>query len=153
MPPKKGEEAPKRVRDNFDVVLGGFPRVKRVEVYMQVYLGRPGNNVKMGIVGLPNVGKSTFFNILCNMSVAAENYPFCTVSDCHTRPHYCRPRITDSLITLQIDPNVSRVAVPVGVTVSVDFGDASIDRPFPCRTNALISWSPSSSQRASCPPC
>jgi GTP-binding protein EngB required for normal cell division len=40
----------------------------------------PSNNVKMGIVGLPNVGKSTFFNTLCNMSVAAENYPFCTVS-------------------------------------------------------------------------
>ena len=37
------------------------------------------NNVKMGIVGLPNVGKSTFFNLLCNMHVPAENYPFCTV--------------------------------------------------------------------------
>jgi obg-like ATPase 1 len=43
----------------------------------------------MGIVGLPNVGKSTFFNLLCNMNVSAENYPFCT-----------------------IDPNVSKVAVP-----------------------------------------
>lgn len=41
--------------------------------------GRPSNNVKMGIVGLPNVGKSTFFNTLCSMNVAAENYPFCTV--------------------------------------------------------------------------
>lgn len=46
----------------------------------KVLLGRPSNNVKMGIVGLPNVGKSTFFNLLCNMHVAAENYPFCTVS-------------------------------------------------------------------------
>lgn len=45
----------------------------------KVLLGRPSNNVKMGIVGLPNVGKSTFFNLLCNMHVAAENYPFCTV--------------------------------------------------------------------------
>ena len=33
----------------------------------------------MGIVGLPNVGKSTFFNLLCDMHVPAENYPFCTV--------------------------------------------------------------------------
>ncbi|MYD43877.1 MAG: redox-regulated ATPase YchF [Gammaproteobacteria bacterium] len=34
---------------------------------------------KCGIVGLPNVGKSTLFNALTNASVSAENYPFCTV--------------------------------------------------------------------------
>lgn len=34
---------------------------------------------KCGIVGLPNVGKSTIFNALCRASVPAENYPFCTV--------------------------------------------------------------------------
>lgn len=34
---------------------------------------------KCGLVGLPNVGKSTIFNALTNMSVPAENYPFCTV--------------------------------------------------------------------------
>jgi obg-like ATPase 1 len=43
----------------------------------------------MGIVGLPNVGKSTFFNALTSASAAAENYPFCT-----------------------IDPEENRVAVP-----------------------------------------
>ena len=48
-----------------------------------------GNNLKMGIVGLPNVGKSLFFNVLCNMQVDSANFPFCT-----------------------IDPNVSRVEVP-----------------------------------------
>jgi obg-like ATPase 1 len=32
----------------------------------------------MGIVGLPNVGKSTTFNVLSKLSVPAENYPFCT---------------------------------------------------------------------------
>jgi len=42
-------------------------------------LGRPGNNLKMGIVGLPNVGKSSLFNILCKMSIPAENFPFCTI--------------------------------------------------------------------------
>lgn len=44
---------------------------------------------KCGIVGLPNVGKSTLFNSLTLAGIAAENYPFCT-----------------------IDPNVGVVAVP-----------------------------------------
>ena len=57
MPPKKksADEAPKKV-----------------------LLGRATNNVGMGIVGLPNVGKSTFFNCLTKLHVPAENYPFCT---------------------------------------------------------------------------
>jgi len=44
---------------------------------------------KCGIVGLPNVGKSTLFNALTESGIAAENYPFCT-----------------------IDPNVGIVPVP-----------------------------------------
>ncbi|OGT68068.1 MAG: redox-regulated ATPase YchF [Gammaproteobacteria bacterium RIFCSPLOWO2_02_FULL_42_9] len=44
---------------------------------------------KCGIVGLPNVGKSTLFNALTSAGIAAENYPFCT-----------------------IDPNVGVVPVP-----------------------------------------
>jgi hypothetical protein len=35
--------------------------------------------VKCGIVGLPNVGKSTLFNALTKAGIAAENYPFCTI--------------------------------------------------------------------------
>ena len=35
--------------------------------------------LKCGIVGLPNVGKSTIFNALTASSVPADNYPFCTI--------------------------------------------------------------------------
>ncbi|RZF32487.1 hypothetical protein LSTR_LSTR012225 [Laodelphax striatellus] len=66
MAPKKGEE----------------PEVKPL-------FGRVGTNLKVGIVGVPNVGKSTFFNVLTKSQAAAENFPFCT-----------------------IDPNESRVPVP-----------------------------------------
>ena len=45
--------------------------------------------IKCGIVGLPNVGKSTLFNALTAAEIPAENYPFCT-----------------------IDPNVGVVPVP-----------------------------------------
>ena len=38
-----------------------------------------GMSLKCGIVGLPNVGKSTLFNALTKAGIAAENYPFCTI--------------------------------------------------------------------------
>jgi obg-like ATPase 1 len=62
---------------------------KAAEEERKVLLGRPGNNVKIGIVGLPNVGKSSMFNLLSKLNVPAENYPFCT-----------------------IDPNVANIPVP-----------------------------------------
>src|SRR3989338_5157266 len=36
-------------------------------------------SLKCGVVGLPNVGKSTLFNALTKAGIAAENYPFCTI--------------------------------------------------------------------------
>ena len=46
-------------------------------------------SLKCGLIGLPNVGKSTLFNALTSSRVEASNYPFCT-----------------------IDPNIATVAVP-----------------------------------------
>ncbi|KAJ3022972.1 hypothetical protein HKX48_004730 [Thoreauomyces humboldtii] len=48
-------------------------------------LGRPSNNLKMGILGLPNTGKSSFFNALTDSAVPAENFPFCTISPSEAR--------------------------------------------------------------------
>lgn len=56
-----------------------MPPKKKEEVKKKVILGRPGNTLKMGIVGLPNVGKSSTFNLMSKLSVPAENYPFCTI--------------------------------------------------------------------------
>ncbi|KAJ4455002.1 putative Ribosome-binding ATPase YchF [Paratrimastix pyriformis] len=55
-----------------------------------ILLGRPSNNLTMGIVGLANVGKSTFFNVLTNSSVRAENFPFCTID-----PSTARAQVPD----------------------------------------------------------
>lgn len=57
--------------------MGG--KKKAEEAPKKIILGRATNTLKMGLVGLPNVGKSTTFNFLSKMQVPAENYPFCTI--------------------------------------------------------------------------
>lgn len=50
-----------------------------VDPPVKIRMGKPGNTLKMGIVGMANVGKSSTFNLLSNLNVPAENYPFCTI--------------------------------------------------------------------------
>jgi len=66
-----------------------MPPKKEAAPEVKPLIGRVGTNLKVGIVGIPNVGKSTFFNVLTKSQASAENFPFCT-----------------------IDPNESRVPVP-----------------------------------------
>jgi len=62
------------------------PKKKGEEEEKPAIMGRVGTNLKMGIVGLPNVGKSTFFNVLTKTSIAAaENFPFCTIEPNESR--------------------------------------------------------------------
>jgi len=62
---------------------------KEAPIVERPILGRISSHLKMGIVGLPNVGKSSLFNLMTKCEVKAENFPFCT-----------------------IDPNVARVQLP-----------------------------------------
>ena len=69
-------------------VRAGIIKVRDREQYEQE-LKEVFENMKLGIVGLPNVGKSTLFNAITNAGAQSANYPFCT-----------------------IEPNVGVVAVP-----------------------------------------
>ncbi|WVW82262.1 GTP-binding protein YchF [Kwoniella bestiolae CBS 10118] len=53
---------------------------KKVEEPKKVILGRPSNNLQIGIVGVPNVGKSSFFNTLSQTDLGkAANFPYATI--------------------------------------------------------------------------
>jgi obg-like ATPase 1 len=54
-----------------------FSQVKATN--QKLRLGRTGTSLKVGFLGMANIGKSSTFNLLSNLNVPAENIPFCTV--------------------------------------------------------------------------
>ncbi|MES1914870.1 MAG: hypothetical protein MHM6MM_006898 [Cercozoa sp. M6MM] len=76
-------------------------------------LGRPGNNVKIGVVGLPNVGKSTTFNVLSGQAVPAENHPFCTID-----PNTAKVLVPDERFEFLCEHFQPKSKVPAALTVT-----------------------------------
>lgn len=78
----------------------------------KVILGRVSNNLKMGIVGLPNVGKSLTFNLLSKQSVPSENFMFCTIN-----PNKAVVPVPDSRFNFLVSLYKPKSEVPATLTI------------------------------------
>lgn len=92
-----------------------------------VYLCRPkACNMKCGIVGLPNVGKSTLFNCLSSAKAQAANYPFCTIEPNVgqvTVPDYRLERLSELVNPARIQPANVEIVDIVGLVRGASKGE------------------------------
>jgi GTP-binding protein YchF len=68
-------------------------------------------NLSCGIVGLPNVGKSTLFNALTRKQIPSENYPFCTID-----PNVGIVSLADHRLTILSEQSHSKKIIPATVS-------------------------------------
>ncbi len=83
-------------------------------------------SLAVGIIGLPNVGKSTIFNALSNGKAAAENYPFCTIDPNHgivAVPDNRMNRINAIVSTRKIVPAFMELVDIAGLVKGASNGD------------------------------
>jgi obg-like ATPase 1 len=76
-------------------------------------LGRASNSVSIGIVGMPNVGKSTLFNALSKLNVPAENFPFCTID-----PSTAKVPVPDERVDFLVKAVNPKNTVPAVLTIT-----------------------------------
>eukprot|EP00917_Polyrhabdina_sp_WS-2016_P028464 GHVP01060770.1.p2 GENE.GHVP01060770.1~~GHVP01060770.1.p2 ORF type:complete len:205 (+),score=42.14 GHVP01060770.1:1554-2168(+) len=89
-----------------------MPPKKKEEPEKKVLLGRHGGNLRMGLVGLPNVGKSTTFNFLAKQEAPASNFPFCTKD-----PQEARMNVPDERFEWLVKHFKTKSAVPANLTI------------------------------------
>ncbi|KHN69454.1 GTP-dependent nucleic acid-binding protein EngD [Ordospora colligata] len=92
------------------------------------------HNLSMGIVGLPNAGKSTLFNFLTKSTVPAENYPFCTIDPSEGRVEIEDERM-DFLVEKYKPQNVKKAYLSItdiaglvkGASIGLGLGNHFLD--------------------------
>jgi len=86
---------------------------KKAQVQEKVLLGRPGNNLKSGIVGLANVGKSTLFQSITKSSLGnPANFPYATID-----PEEARVIVPDERFDWLCEHYKPKSIVPANLTV------------------------------------
>jgi len=93
----------------------------------------------MGIVGLPNVGKSSTFNLMTKCSIPAENFPFCTID-----PNNARVNVPDARFNWLVDTYKPKSQVPAFLEVrrSIPIADTRVRPSYVRQVKGVTSaWS------------